>query len=150
MCRQAASVVGDEATHEVAALGADVRADVVQHHAAQQGGADGGDAHRKQPAEAGADGDHLVQMQCGTEVQHVAQARLGGVAGNIGAAAGGAASGIVGCHHAAAGAERGGKFSKVVAGADQAGQAQQRDVRVAGVPFVHRERQAVPGGEEVD
>ena len=143
-------ILGDEAAHEVAAAGADLRADVVQHHAPQQARAGGRNPHGEQPAEAGADGDDLVQMQRRAQVQHIAQAGLGRIARHIGAAARRAAPGIVRRHHAATGADRAGNLGKVRAGAHQAGQAQQRGVRVAGVPLVHRERQAVPGRDAMN
>ena len=92
----------------------------------------------------------LVQMQRGADVEHVAQAGLGRIAHDVARPARLAAAGIVRRHHAPSGAERLGQRLEVARGAHDAGQAQQRRMRIAVPPFADNERKAVPGGDPMD
>ena len=114
----------------------------------------GGQAHGEQTAEAGADDHGVMDVERGADIHDVADARLRRIAGDVAATAGLAPARVVDGDDAAAFDDRRGQCLEIRAGADQAGQAQDRWQAVASrpaatVPLADAKGQSVPGRDGV-
>jgi hypothetical protein len=91
-----------------------------------------------------------VQVQGGADVERVAQAGLGRIPGDIARPARQTAASIIGRHDTPARADRIRERLEIAGGPHDAGQAEQRRVRTAALPFADNERKTVPRGKAMD
>ena len=139
----------DEIADERGALGADVRADVVQDHSSNQTRTHRGQTHAEQAAKAGADQDGPVDMESGTGIHDIADARLRRIAVYIGRATGITSTGVVDGDDPAAGTNQRGQDLEIRSGANHPGKADDRRQAIAAEPLPHVDHKPVPGADSV-
>ncbi len=142
-------VATDEIADELGTLGADVRADVVQHHRSNQTRTHRGQTHAEQAAKTGADQDGPMNMESGTGIHDIADACLRRIAVHICRATGITSTGVVDGDDPAAGTNHGSQDLKIRSGANHPGKADDRRQAIATKPLPHVDHKPIPGADPV-